>query len=280
MRLPIAADFPSSLTITIVPSPEQPSQPPSNILLLLHGLGDSHLPFCSLAAALRLPSTAYLIVRAPSPLPFPIALPDESAWHWGDDVVWDERTMAVDADAGFDRAVRLLWEDVVLAALLGRCGYRLRDVQVLGFGQGAMVALALAAAVASRPGDGAEGRELGGVVSIGGVLPAKVPVLAAKRKDGGASPTGATTEGEATTMTPKAAAKAKTPLLLLTASKGAITQTPLRRIKDVFADVEYVRWTKVEDAMPETREEMLPIMRFWARRLRSRAGVPEDAVEL
>jgi hypothetical protein len=32
--------------------------------------------------------------------------------------------------------------------------------------------------------------------------------------------------------------------------------------------------------MPRSREEMLPIMRFFARRLRSRGGVPEGAVEV
>lgn len=189
--------------------------------------------------------------------------------------------MAVDPDAGFERAVKVLWEDVVVKGLLGRCGYKLRDVQVFGFGQGGMVGLALAAAMAGWQGEGKERGELGGVVSIGGVLPAKIPMLSGASKDEGGTTTGILKrEGEAATPKPKAATKAKTPLLLLTGSKGAITQTPLRRVKDVFANVEYVRWSKSEDSMPASRDEMLPIMRFWGRRLRSRAGVPEGAVEL
>ncbi len=37
---------------------------------------------------------------------------------------------------------------------------------------------------------------------------------------------------------------------------------------------------RIQDSMPRSREEMLPIMRFFARRLRSRGGVPEGAVEV
>lgn len=51
-------------------------------------------------------------------------------------------------------------------------------------------------------------------------------------------------------------------------------------MRERFQDVEYVKWAKSEDSMPRSREEMLPIMKFFARRLRSRAGVPEGAVEV
>lgn len=63
-------------------------------------------------------------------------------------------------------------------------------------------------------------------------------------------------------------------------SHTAVTRDQLARIKDVFEHVEYVRWDRRGDEMPKDRGEMLPLMRFWARRLRSRAGVPEGATEL
>jgi hypothetical protein len=51
-------------------------------------------------------------------------------------------------------------------------------------------------------------------------------------------------------------------------------------LKARFGEVEYIKWGKAGDGMPTNREEMVPIMRFFARRLKSRAGVPVGAVEL
>ena len=44
--------------------------------------------------------------------------------------------------------------------------------------------------------------------------------------------------------------------------------------------VEYHKWDRAGDGMPRNRDEMLPIMRFFARRLRSRKGVPEGSIEV
>jgi hypothetical protein len=41
-----------------------------------------------------------------------------------------------------------------------------------------------------------------------------------------------------------------------------------------------VKWDKDEDSMPKTTEEMRPIFAFLGRRMQSRAGVPEGAVEI
>jgi len=98
--------------------------------------------------------------------------------------------------------------------------------------------------------------EFGGVVSVGGRLPSS-------------SPSGGT------------GGKVKTPILVLGGSKHSqVTRSAVDGLKSRFAEVEYVKWGKSEDSMPGNREEMLPIMRFLARRLRSRAGVPEGAVEV
>ena len=36
-----------------------------NLLILLHGLGDTHVPFANLGKQLKLPQTATLAIRAP-----------------------------------------------------------------------------------------------------------------------------------------------------------------------------------------------------------------------
>ena len=41
----------------------------ANLLIMLHGLGDSHKPFTALAKQMSLPQTAFLSLRAPHALP-------------------------------------------------------------------------------------------------------------------------------------------------------------------------------------------------------------------
>lgn len=97
-----------------------------------------------------------------------------------------------------------------------------------------------------------EGVEYGGVVSIGGVLPADCGV-------GG-----------------------KTPVLVLGAERNSVVDRKAEeRVRGVFEAVTVVRWKGRDgDGMMKTREEARPVMEFFGRRLGSRAGVPEGAVEL
>jgi hypothetical protein len=96
--------------------------------------------------------------------------------------------------------------------------------------------------------------ELGGIIAIGGGLPLS---------------------------SPGAGGKAKTPVLVLGGSRSTqVTRSAVDALNVRFGEVEYVKWVKAGDGMPANREEMIPIMRFLARRLKSRAGVPEGAVEL
>lgn len=140
----------------------------------------------------------------------------------------------------------MVWEQVVNGGLVERCGYQPRDVMILGFGQGAMVALQLAALKPEM--------EFGGIIAIGGRLPS---------------------------LASGAGGKAKTPVLVLGGSRSTqVTRSAVDVLKARFGEVEYVKWVKAGDSMPANREEMVPIMQFFARRLKSRAGVPEGAVEL
>ena len=104
---------------------------------------------------------------------------------------------------------------------------------------------------------GAHGTELGGVISIGGALPESARLVS----------------GE----------KCKTPVLLLGGSRGVFSPqkgTAVKAVQGTFENVEFHQWKKGDDGMPRNREEVLPMMQFFGRRLRSRKGVPEGAVEI
>jgi predicted esterase len=241
-RLPLKSDFPPSLTLDIIP----PSSGQAiNILLLLHGLGDTQIPFTTLGRQLALPETVCISVRGINPIPSLFTGSEEPAFHWGDDVVFDDSRGEIDFDAGFERTVEVIGRGVVRDVLIGKCAFPARNILFYGFGQGAMAALSIVAA---------SDLEFGGVVSVGGRLSSSVSAA----------------EG-----------MFMTPVLVCGGSRSTqITRSAVDALKSKFTDVEYVRWTKVDDSMPRSREEMLPIMKFFARRLRSRAGVPEGAVEV
>lgn len=138
---------------------------------------------------------------------------------------------------------------------MGKCGYDARSVFFLGFGQGGMAALGFVSS-SSSSSSSEQALEFGGVISIGGRLPSSC-----------------LTEGKGT--------KNRTSVLICGGARSTqVTRSAVDGLKRVFADVEYVKWEKGEDSMPRNREEMMPVMRFFARRLRSRAGVPEGAVEI
>ncbi|KAJ5832043.1 hypothetical protein N7474_000354 [Penicillium riverlandense] len=243
-KSPLQSDFPSALTLTITNPPSPAQTPAPNILLLLHGLGDTAAGFTSFARALHLPETTIVTVQAPAPLPF-----DLGGFHWGDDVSFDSSTGALDMDAGFARATALLVDDVVRDTLMGKCGYRAREIMVLGLGQGGMVGLALARALGKTARE-----EMGGVVSIGAPF-------ALSGETGGA--------------------KNRTPVLLVAGRDSlVVSDSAVRRTKEVFEFVELSRYARKGDGMPSNRDEMLPVMQFFARRLRSRQGVPEGSVEI
>ncbi|KAF2276448.1 alpha/beta-hydrolase [Westerdykella ornata] len=240
-RLPTKDDFPSSLTLSITPPPS--AQHPTNILILLHGLGDTNASFTKLGQQLSLPETACIALQAPNPLPF-----DLEGFHWGDDLIFDQQTGAMDVDTGFKTSTRIVVDKIIKDGLISKCGYRAREIMIFGFAQGGMVAVQAAAEY--------DGEELGGVISIGGPLSLSAPLTALQKKS-------------------------KTPLLVIKSSKGsAITDGAIARLKDAFEFVEVKEWRKNGDGMPSSREEMLPIMQFFARRLRSTRGVPAGSVEL
>ncbi|PYH98647.1 alpha/beta-hydrolase [Aspergillus ellipticus CBS 707.79] len=250
---PQKSDFPSHLTLTITPPTPTLSPPkaPPNILLLLHGLGDTSQNFTPLARSLNLPETLVLTIQAPLPLPF-----DLGGFHWGDDVTFSPAG-DLDMDAGFTRSSRVLVQEVILDTLVKKCGYRVRDICVFGLGQGGMAGLEAARGL-RKMGEEA----LGGVVSVGGAVALGLP-------SGGS--TAAAGSG-----------KSRTPVLVVGGREdsSAVNEAGVRRTKEWFEFVEVHRYARRGDGMPRSREEMFPVMAFLARRLRSWKGVPEGSVEI
>lgn len=163
-------------------------------------------------------------------------------------MVFDQNTGEMDVDTGFKASTRILLDAVIKQSLIGKCGYTAREIMIFGFAQGGMVGLQAAAEL--------DGDELGGVVSIGGFLSLSLPLASLSKKS-------------------------QTPILVCKASRGsAVTDSAVSKLKDAFQYVEVKEWKKNGDGMPANREEMLPIMQFFARRLRSTRGVPAGSVEL
>ncbi|KAK6433343.1 hypothetical protein LTR95_010478 [Oleoguttula sp. CCFEE 5521] len=220
---------------------------PTNVLLLLHGLGDSHESFATLGKQMNLPETVCIAIRGPK------ALLDLEGAHWGDDIIFDSSNGGLDADAGLRESTelnKLLIDDVLVA----KCGYAYREVLIFGYGQAGMVGLSTALALHQSSNDSTP-RELGGIISIGGPLPSEAPAALV--------------------------AKCKTPVLVCGGSSASgVTSTAEEKLKRNFEHIEIKRYRRSGDGMPSNRDEMMPIMQFLARRLRSTKGVPQASVEL
>lgn len=159
-------------------------------------------------------------------------------------------------DAGMTRSTTVLVNEVVRGALIQKCGYHMREIMILGFGQGGMAGLAAAREISRTggSGDGEDGGSLAGVISIGAPYPLSGP---------------------------RSGSKSRTPVLLVAGRESVVvSDEAVRRTKEVFEFVEVSRYTRNGDTMPSSREEMLPVMQFFARRLRSRQGVPEGSIEI
>ena len=168
-------------------------------------------------------------------------------FHWGNDVTFSQvpGDLKLEMDACFSKTSKILREDIIEQALMGKCSYKAREIMLFGLGQGGMAALG---AISSMP------CELAGVISIGGPFPSSAT---------------------------STARSSPTPVLLLGGSSNtALTAQTIHDTKEIFKEMRYHRWNRSGDGMPRSREEMLPLMQFLARRMRSQQGVPEGSVEV
>lgn len=193
------------------------------------------------AKSLNLPGVMAISVRGPSPLPpvvlgLPLGEGPTRHWHWGDDL--SLLAGELETDPGFEKARGLVLEKLIGDVLVGTCGWERRDVMLFGFGQGGGFALGLARWV------GEEGFK--GVVSVGGALP------------GSMIPTG---KGK----------KAKTPVLVCRGRESEVVDDEAEEVlRREFEEVKVASWKRAEDGMPKDRDEVLPMMQFFAERLRAR----------
>ncbi|EIN14486.1 alpha/beta-hydrolase [Punctularia strigosozonata HHB-11173 SS5] len=209
-----------------------------NLLVLLHGLGDSHEPFASLGRQLRLPQTAVLALRAPQQIPFL----EERAFQWytsfdplGDIIPNPDPT----------RALELLTK--VLRYLTEECHWRTDKIHLLGFAQGGSVAAEVALrwwlnelSSSGKEVSLARRAFLGSVVTISG------PLLSY----------------------PTPSSPCPTHVLLFARSADAKVTAAFK--KGFATLTEVVK--RGQEGMPRSREEWEPIMRFWSERLSKRPG--------
>ncbi|KAI9158728.1 hydrolase [Paramyrothecium foliicola] len=253
-RIPTEADFsPLASTLPVALHFPDPPESTTAFLVLFHGLGDHETPFAGFAKNLSLPGVMAISVRGTAPLP-PSLLPDVAAggpprhFHWGDDLALDTATGDLDEDPGFTRAAQLVMDKLVKGVLVETCGWETSDVILFGFGQGGSLALGLASRlragdqvvdVTDGPRTGA-GSSFKGVVSLGGPLPPS--------------------------MVPSRSARDKSATHVLLCQVG---EEDVDFAKREFSNVTVVRWRRPGIGMPQSREEVLPIMQFFAERLKS-----------
>ncbi|KXJ92980.1 Alpha/Beta hydrolase protein, partial [Microdochium bolleyi] len=260
-RIPQASDFDhlqKRLHLSLV-YPHDTPETTTALMVLLHGLGDSEVSFARLARNLNLPGVLGIAVRGVEPLPPALlGLPPGAAgegvthFHWGDDVNVDPATGELDLDPGFDKARRLVLDELVLGTLVDKLGWRTEDVLLFGLGQGGSVALGMASRLREGGGERVvdvteggpaaeqeEDRAFKGVVSIGGPLPpSMVPTLSSRKK-------------------------ARTPALVCHGRNSkAVDDDAIEYLRSELADVRVVKWSKRDsggddDGMPRNREEML-----------------------
>ncbi|KAJ7337365.1 hypothetical protein DFH08DRAFT_252697 [Mycena albidolilacea] len=124
-----------------------------NLLILLHGLGDTHIPFSKLGRQLKLPQTAVLAVRAPDQVPF--LYEDSFAWFPSFDDLGEliERPNPTPALLLLDRVFRHLTDD---------CAWPINRIHLFGFAQGGSVAAEFGIKMARET--------LGSIVTVSGPL--------------------------------------------------------------------------------------------------------------
>ncbi|KAI1458378.1 alpha/beta-hydrolase [Annulohypoxylon moriforme] len=259
-RIPKPEDFDHlspSLHISLI-FPEVP-ETTTAILILFHGLGDSEAPFATFAKNINLPGVLAISVRGVSPLPPALlgGLASEAAgppknFHWGDDLTLSPSTGDLDPDPGFSKAEGLVFGKLIRETLIEKCGWETNDIILFGFGQGGSLAVGLSSKIRQgervvdvTQGNGPTSTTFKGAVTIGGPLPTSmIPTLSAREKS-------------------------RTPVLVChSRASEYIDEDAIDLLKKEFVDVREVKWNKSDDDMPRSKDEMLPIMQFFAERLR------------
>ncbi len=202
-----------------------------NILILLHGLGDTHKPFSNLGRQLKLPQTAVLALRAPDQIPYLY----EDAFQWynsfdllGELVRYPNPTPALD----------LMKQ--VLRHLVDDCAWREDRVHLLGFAQGGSVA----AEFGLKWWKEQKGK-LGSIVSVGGPL-LSYPTI------------------EELSPTPLFVVHRASP------AEPSLPRDAMVAFGRAYQTVGDEKLDGRRSGMPSSKDEWEPIMRFWSEKLSRR----------
>ncbi|KAI0691644.1 hypothetical protein C8Q76DRAFT_634461 [Earliella scabrosa] len=218
-----------------------------NLLILLHGLGDTQVPFGKLGRQLHLPQTATLALRAPEQIPFLY----EQAFQWytsfdplGELIEHPNPTPALEL---MEKVVDHLTKD---------CAWPVHRIHFFGFAQGGSVAAEFALkywraelsrhqkSLPSTDGDSAQ--TTGGPRSFGSVVSVCGPLLSY----------------------PTPPQPCPTPFLIFhrpPPAESALPSGAVAALKKGFAKVEEVKMKG--EGMPRSKEEFEPIMGFWSEHL-------------
>ncbi|KAM6501113.1 hypothetical protein JOM56_004127 [Amanita muscaria] len=210
-----------------------------NLLIILHGLGDTHAPFAKMGRQLKLPQTAVLSLRAPDQIPY--LEEDSFQWytsfdHLGELIQQPDPTPAIE----------LLSEAV--AYLIKDCHWPPHRIHLFGFAQGGTVAAEFGIkfwkdrSEEQRQLSSPTSSPLGSIVSVSGPLlswPTFKPlshtsVLVAHRPP---------------------------------PSEAALPKDALVAYKRAFHLVVDAQLTTKHLGMPASKEEWAPIMKFWSEKL-------------
>lgn len=248
----------------------------TNLLVLLHGLGDSAANFVEFASRLALPQTSLLAVTAPGRLPFDMG----AAWYpafeqdgslIAEPVPPDDRRRAEGL-----RASRLAVQ-TLLRGLINRCNWRGSELFLLGFSQGGLVALDVATHTATPP--------LGG--SVGLSCMCLLPEQDALR-DGRAEQSalrsplismhGALDETVPLSLARETRDALRTRLAARQAAQGAglAGAEPLEGADQH----EYVELPGAKHATPQSAEHARPLLAFFSRHLVRRSPALEEAADV
>ncbi|KAF4951680.1 hypothetical protein FSARC_12857 [Fusarium sarcochroum] len=250
-RVPTEDDF-SPLSNTLPHTLHFPDPPESTtaFLIVFHGLGDNDASFASFAKNLNLPGVFAISVRGTSVLPPALMGSETPGYHWGDDLTIDPSTGDLADDAGFEKARKMVMEKLIGEVLIDKCGWEMRDILFFGFGQGGSLALGLASSLTktSRVTDITEGnktespgnKNFKGAISIGGPLPQSMVSTVTNRS------------------------KSRTSVLVCQLQEDAVDA-----VKREFDDAKVVQWKRRDVGMPRDTEEVLPLMQFFADKLRN-----------
>ncbi|KAF9467206.1 hypothetical protein BDZ94DRAFT_1249843 [Collybia nuda] len=245
---------PPTQSAVIVPFLYTPSDDGTdeNLLILLHGLGDTHKPFARLGRQLRLPQTAVLALRAPEQVPFLY----EESYQWyksfddlGEMIERPNPTPALD----------LLLK--VVDHLTKDCGWPVNKIHIIGFAQGGSVAAEFGILLwkqqlqlqreREREQGTSDSTSLAKSPSLGSIVTISGPLLSY----------------------PTLSSLNPTPLFVMhdpPPAEAALPAGSIAACRKAYESVTEVKRTRKESGMPGSKESWEPIMRFWSTNLARR----------